>query len=111
MHQSGSKQFSILFGSGSRWYLPHQLDQSGRASSRSLYKVGPFDVIVVGKHLGAWGRGAQLTFFIVVMCSFSATIHAQGLVPCITNVRGFETVQQADTRRCQLENVSMSGPH
>ena len=40
-------------------------DQSGRTSSRSLHKVGLFDVI--DKHLGSWGKEAQLIFFILAV--------------------------------------------
>ncbi|KAI0222339.1 hypothetical protein LSAT2_026417 [Lamellibrachia satsuma] len=85
----------------SRWYSPHQLDQSGRPSSGSLHKVGPFDMS--DKHLGAWRREAQLIFFILArIFLLIASTHAhEGLVPCLVDVRDFEIVQQADTRRSQ----------
>ena len=102
----------------SRWYSPHQSDQSGRPSSRSLHKVGPFDII--DKHLGARGREAQIMFFILGFLLIVTTHGHEGLVPCLVDVRSFEIAQQADTRRLQLERRQASlrrmartsgGPH
>ena len=81
----------------SRWYSSHQSDKSGQPFSRSLHKVGPFDVI--DKHLGGWG-GTDNLLYSGQGFLFIATTHAhEALVPCLADVRGFEIVQQANTRR------------
>ena len=104
----------------SRWYSPHQLDQSGRPSSGSLHKVGPFDMS--DKHLGAWGREAQLIFFILARSSFSlpplmrmkalylASLMSEILKSCNKQTQGGDS-WNVDKPKKNGEDGSMGGPH
>ena len=99
----------------SRWYSPHQSDQTGRPSSKFFHKVGPFDVI--GKHLGVWGRETQLIFFILARASFSrmktlylASLMSDVLKPYNKQTPGGDS-WNVDKPKKNGEDVSMGGPH
>ena len=92
----------------------------GRPSSRSLHKVGPFDVI--DKHLGAWRREAQLIFFILARSSFSlpplmhmkalflASLMSEVLKSYNKQIQGGDS-WNIDKLEKNGEDVSMGGPH
>ena len=94
-------------------------NQSGWPSSRSLHKVGPFDVI--DKHLGAWGREAQLIFFILARASLSLPpfMHTKALylASLMSEVlKSYKQTQGGDSWNIDKpkkngEDVSMGGPH
>ena len=59
--------------------------------------MGPFDV--VDKRLGAWEKRGAVSLLYSGEGLLVATTRAnEGLVSCLVDVAGFETVQQADKR-------------
>ena len=83
-------------------------------------RVGPFDVI--DKHLGAWGREAQLIFFILARGSFSLppfmrmkALYIASLMSEVLKSYNKQTQRgdswNVDKPKKNGEDVSMGGPH